>query len=168
MGTIRLLPKAIFFSIFLLGTDLGSKYLARLLLSESETISILSGFIRFSLVYNGDGFLGILQGLTNPLKTQLLYGGVSLLLIICAFSLIITRARSSAFSIALVLVICGGLGNLIDRIILTGRVTDFIMVGTGIVQSGVFNLADCFIILGSFFLGAQALENSGLKNRTRK
>lgn len=46
----------------------------------------------------------------------------------------------------------GAIGNLIDRI-LRGKVTDFLEFHFGNYQFPTFNIADCFIVIGSFLLG---------------
>lgn len=55
--------------------------------------------------------------------------------------------RSDRRSIALALVIAGGLGNLADRL-RVGGVVDFIEVGIKGLSTSSFNLADIFIVLG--------------------
>ncbi len=54
----------------------------------------------------------------------------------------------------------GGLSNLLDRLIGDGGVTDFMIVGTGYLQTGIFNLADVFILSGSFVLGFHLFRRS--------
>ena len=46
------------------------------------------------------------------------------------------------------LVLAGGASNLIDRIARDGLVTDFVMLRCGPLHTGVFNLADMFVLLG--------------------
>ena len=46
------------------------------------------------------------------------------------------------------LIIGGGIGNLIDRLIHDGSVTDFMNIGIGRVRTGIFNAADIFLIVG--------------------
>ena len=50
--------------------------------------------------------------------------------------------------LAIALVIGGGLGNLIDRIVHDGRVVDFMQVGFPWLRTGVFNVADMAIMAG--------------------
>ena len=58
------------------------------------------------------------------------------------------KIRNSAI-IALSLILSGGTGNLIDRILNEGKVIDFINVGIGSVRTGVFNMADIAITGGT-------------------
>ncbi len=50
--------------------------------------------------------------------------------------------------IALSLIVGGGLGNLIDRLLNHGVVVDYISMGVGSLRTGVFNLADAAITVG--------------------
>ena len=50
------------------------------------------------------------------------------------------------------LVVGGGLGNLVDRVMREGAVVDFLNVGIGPVRTGIFNMADVFIVAGVSFL----------------
>lgn len=55
--------------------------------------------------------------------------------------LLISRDDFRIKTIALSLVIGGGIGNLIDRIFNEGRVIDFMNIGIGPVRTRVFNIA---------------------------
>ena len=48
----------------------------------------------------------------------------------------------------LVLILAGGIGNLIDRVSHQGLVTDFINLGIGPIRTGVFNVADIAVTTG--------------------
>jgi len=50
--------------------------------------------------------------------------------------------------IAFTLILAGGLGNQIDRMMNQGQVVDFINVGIGPIRTGIFNVADMAISLG--------------------
>ena len=55
-------------------------------------------------------------------------------------------------AIAVALIAAGGIGNLIDRVMFHGRVTDFIYLAAGPVHTGVFNVADMAITSGVIWL----------------
>ena len=48
----------------------------------------------------------------------------------------------------LVLILSGGLGNLIDRIFNNGNVIDFIRIRMPLIESGIFNIADFYVTIG--------------------
>ena len=54
--------------------------------------------------------------------------------------------------VAIAFIIGGGVGNLIDRFRLGGRVTDFIYLQAGVLHTGVFNVADMAITFGVLWL----------------
>lgn len=56
------------------------------------------------------------------------------------------------------LVLSGGLGNLVDRIMNDGRVIDFMNIGIGGFRTGIFNVADVCITVGVVLLVLQALQ----------
>ena len=58
---------------------------------------------------------------------------------------------------ALALILSGGVGNLIDRVLRGGLVVDFMNVGIGTLRSGIFNVADLGIVGGLVLLLALEL-----------
>ncbi len=48
--------------------------------------------------------------------------------------------------------VAGGIGNLIDRMLLDGHVTDFMNLGIGSFRTGIFNIADVILMMGAFGL----------------
>lgn len=56
------------------------------------------------------------------------------------------------------LVLSGGLGNLVDRIINDGRMIDFMNIGIGSLRTGIFNVADVYITVGVVVLVFQSLQ----------
>jgi len=47
-----------------------------------------------------------------------------------------------------VLLLAGASGNLLDRLFNHGRVIDFVVIGMGNLHTGIFNIADVFIMVG--------------------
>ena len=62
--------------------------------------------------------------------------------------LILKRPVARAQHFAVVLLLAGGIGNLIDRLFHNGLVIDFLNVGIGPVRTGIFNVADMAIMAG--------------------
>jgi signal peptidase II len=67
--------------------------------------------------------------------------------ILIAVAWFLMRRKETGITIGLALVLAGGAGNLIDRL-LFGSVTDFIIVGAGPLTTGIFNIADMAIVGG--------------------
>ncbi len=59
---------------------------------------------------------------------------------------------------AVALILAGGMGNLIDRVLQDGVVVDFINVGIGPVRTGIFNVADVAITSGVIILLAESMR----------
>jgi signal peptidase II len=70
-----------------------------------------------------------------------------------------TKDMTKISTWALSLIIAGGIGNLIDRFF-RGSVTDFVVMGIGPVRTGVFNLADFIIVIGSCLLVWEQIQIS--------
>jgi signal peptidase II len=139
--------------IFAIATDQLSKMAARGILATTGDISVFGGLVRFSLIDNHEGFLGIVRGLPPWLQFFFLYVGVTLLLVFCLIYLFFLSRPNCRFDIPLGLVTGGGLSNLLDRILHDGGVTDFMILAVGSLHTGIFNLADVSILFGSFILG---------------
>jgi signal peptidase II len=66
--------------------------------------------------------------------------------------IVVKRDIGIAAVLALTLVVGGGVGNIIDRIVNDGVVVDFLNVGIGPIRTGIFNIADMAILLGGAML----------------
>lgn len=76
----------------------------------------------------------------------------TLLIIGCIYLMIRSVKDKDNFSIiTLSVIIGGGIGNLIDRIFRGGKVIDYIEVG--FMDFAIFNLADCFVVVGAILFG---------------
>lgn len=98
------------------------------------------GVIRLRLIFNP----GVAFGLGGTLPGWLLIavtGAVTAILIAYAWSAVVTASRLGR--VALAAVIAGGIANLLDRAF-GGTVTDYFDLGWW----PVFNLSDCFIVVG--------------------
>ena len=131
--------------ILLVGIDQISKLLISSRLSLGESIN-LSPFLDFTLLHNtGIAFSFFSSG--GDITRWLLVAVV--VLVLSYMFLLIFRRNSLHYleATSLVLIFSGGLGNLIDRVLL-GYVVDFIHVYYKAYSFYVFNLADSFITLG--------------------
>jgi signal peptidase II len=72
-----------------------------------------------------------------------------ILLLVLAY--IFKKNKSTFLKIALLFVTGGAIGNLLDRIF-RGYVVDFFQFHIGTNASPIFNIADMFILVGSFLL----------------
>jgi signal peptidase II len=136
-----------------IGIDQYTKFLAGRLLEAAEEISFLNSFLKFTLIKNHGGFLGIVHNLPENVRFFLLNICVAFLLLGCLVYLFALKKRTARYDMPLVFVTGGGISNLLDRLLHNGGVTDFLSIGVGNHRTGIFNLADVYILIGSFILG---------------
>ena len=67
------------------------------------------------------------------------------------YLLVSAKIKSKIEIVSLILIISGGLGNLVDRA-LNGHVVDYIQALPAFIDFPVFNFADCLVTVGSFLL----------------
>ena len=130
------------------GCDRVTKHIAREWLAPRPPISVLNDLVRFEYVENAGAFLGLGSSMPRELRFALfvILTGVILALTLAFIARVGDLGLGSL--IGLSLVAGGGVGNLIDRILNDGAVTDFVRLGIGSLRTGIFNLADVAIVVG--------------------
>lgn len=111
----------------------------------NRDIIIFDGIIRFTAVINTGAGFGMLKGKTGILTA------ISFICSIILIGLIFYsyNRRNKWLRSALVLIIAGAVGNLIDRMFL-GYVRDFVYFE--LIDFAVFNFADSFLTIGTILL----------------
>jgi len=130
--------------ILLVFADQISKYLIVQTLTLGETINVLP-FLDFYLIFNtGIAFSFFDEG--GELGRWIL---VFLVLLVCLYlvNFLISEELRKYETLALLMILSGGLGNLIDRVV-WGHVIDFIHFYYENYSFYIFNLADTFITIG--------------------
>ena len=123
-----------------IGLDQYVKFLCRRDLRPVLTIDLWAGVFRLRYCENIGAAFSILEGKTwFFVIITLLFCGVIF------FLLFSDRIRSNVGKIALLWVVAGGVGNLIDRLVF-GYVTD--MFDFYLINFAVFNVADIFVCCG--------------------
>ena len=139
------------------GCDQVTKRVAERHLTVLGTQSFLDDTIRLEYAENPGAFLSLGSELPEIFRIWLLPVATAAILAgFAAFLLLRTRMARFEF-LGLSLILGGGLGNLVDRVLREGRVVDFLNVGIGPVRTGIFNVADTAITLGALFVLAGAL-----------
>ena len=121
-----------------------SKYWILSFLELGESFNLLP-FLDLTLIFNSGIAFGLLDNLGN-LGSWLLYLLVSGIIIY--FSYLTLKAESMTESLIMLLILSGGLGNVIDRTIY-GYVVDFIHFNFNGYSFYVFNFADSLITIGA-------------------
>lgn len=132
-------------TLLLIGLDQWTKYLAVLHLKGQENAVLWKGVFELEYRENTGAAFSILQG-----KSWFLIGFTALALLLVAVFLCLSKlGRAKWVRAAGVLILAGGIGNLIDRIF-RGFVVDFLYFS--LIDFPVFNLADCCVCIGAALL----------------
>ncbi|MDT8306024.1 MAG: signal peptidase II, partial [Anaerolineae bacterium] len=117
-----------------------------------QTITLWEDTVRLHYSENSGAFLSAGAQLDESLRFAIFTVGVALILGALSLYLLLARGLTAGPAIAMALVVGGGLGNLVDRLLHDGAVVDFLNVGLGPLRTGIFNVADVFIVGGVLFL----------------
>jgi signal peptidase II len=145
------------------GCDQASKEMARAQLTLEATHSYLGDTFRLIHVENPGAFLSIGANLPAPVRVAVFQGAISLVVLALLWMAAFRRDIRPGQVVGFALLAASGVGNLIDRFLNDGRVTDFLNLGIGDLRTGIFNFADVFGMLGFVVL----LFASGARTRGR-
>lgn len=154
----------ILFGIILSADLISKEYLSAFLLTQpNHSYPFINGFMDLVFVKNFGASFGILTG-----KSAFLIAFVTIALILIALLWVFyARNKSWAIKLSLVFFLAGGIGNLVDRIML-GYVRDFLHFQ--FFEFPVFNIADSFVVVGSIILIIALIVDIAVeyKNKARK
>lgn len=143
--------------LLLIGVDRLIKMSVEQNLRPIGKLPLIDGFIGLSYVQNTGAAFGSFSG-----YTQLLSIFTALIILVGTVLMIAGERLDTVFKLCLPLIMAGGAGNLIDRLI-QGYVTDYIELQ--FVSFPVFNFADC-LVTGGCFAVLVYLVYSMLKERS--
>ena len=130
------------------GCDQLSKSVARSYLPRTTVVSLMGDTVRLQYAENPGAFLRLGAALPKAARKVVFTFGIAAV-VLCTFGIAIFAPGLRTFQrIALTCISAAGLGNLIDRVVQDGSVTDFLNVGLGPVRTGIFNIADLILMLG--------------------
>ena len=140
-------------SLVFIGCDRITKNLAKEHLMYHEPISYFHNTIRLEYVENTGAALSLGDQLSKPLSFWLL-SIIPLVFLLLLFAYVISKMRelSTLKLLSYSMIIAGGLGNIIDRIMFDRHVTDFMNVGISNLRTGIFNVADMCVTAGVIVL----------------
>lgn len=148
------------------GCDQSTKLLASKTLAHQPVTSYAGDMFRLQYTENTGVFLGVGEKLSDQQRFLLFQIFVTLILLgIIIFALIDKKADKTSI-IAFSLILGGGVSNLYDRIVNGGAVVDFMNMGIGPLRTGIFNMADVFIMLGAAILFIDYVYNKRSGNKT--
>jgi signal peptidase II len=135
-----------------IGCDQSTKYTAKHFLEGKPTLSYLDDIFRLSYIENKGAFLGLGANMPASLRYVVLVMLVFIFLVGFLLFIICSKKLNLLIVLSSTLIISGGLGNLIDRMVHQGAVIDFMNIGLGSIRTGIFNGADLAIMVGLFLL----------------
>lgn len=139
-----------FVIVVLVAADQWTKQLARQHLPLHPR-QYAGGLLSLMYAENEGAFLSFGSTLPPAVRTAIFSLGV-LVAVAVALFLVLTGRVHGGDAIAVAMISGGGVGNLIDRLTRSGRVTDFLYMELGPLHTGVFNVADMAITGGVIWL----------------
>lgn len=136
---------------FNIGCDQLTKTVVREHVDYDEQIPVIKNHFTILKVENSGAFLSSGESLPIPVKFVFLSLLPLFILGYALYFLMVKRDLNRFLMIGISCIIGGGLGNLYDRMVF-GSVTDFLHLDFVIFQTGVFNLADLSISLGTLLI----------------
>jgi signal peptidase II len=134
------------------GCDQATKKYAVENLKHQPPISYLGDTLRIQYAENPGAFLSLLANMSPAVRFWVLVVANSVVMLIVAVYFLVATDLNPLSLVALALIVAGGIGNLIDRVMWNGVVIDFLNMGIGPLRTGVFNVADMAITAGFFML----------------
>lgn len=118
--------------------------------------TIIKNFLNITYCENRGIAFGLASGYVQLFSIITLVIIVAILICVC----INLKKINTFLSVGIGLLISGGVGNLIDRLI-RSYVVDFIDFGD-FINFPVFNIADIFVVIGVIVIGISCLKNEKL------
>lgn len=133
------------------GCDQISKTMIRSRVGANEIINVIEDNFILTKVENTGAAMSLGSTLPEVPKVILLQALPVVLLALLLIWVIKRRNLPNLLVLGICFYIGGGIGNLWDRI-LYGSVTDFLYLEYGPLRTGIFNLADVSVMMGTIFL----------------
>ena len=139
------------------GCDHATKRLAWDRLEGARVVSLAADTLRFQLTENPGGFMSFGVDLPDGVR-RVFFLAIAPLALLAVGVLVLRSTPASLGSLfALGLIGGGGLANWIERLSNGGAVTDFVSFGVGSLRTGIFNLADVFVLAGIALLALRGV-----------
>ncbi len=166
MGIKHIIRALIISAIVLInvGCDQVSKHIVRKNLNTQEVIQVVKSNFVLMKVENTGAAMSSGANLPPIIKIVLLQIFPSLILLFMFIWILTNTKFSKILIIGLCFIIGGGIGNIYDRI-LYGSVTDFMYMELGFLKTGIFNMADVSVSLGTILILFELLHR---RKNTRK
>ena len=137
---------AVLVGVIVLVADQYTKTLVAANFDLGQSTKFIDGILDFTYIHNTGGAWGMLSG-----YTWLLVSVTLVIMLVCIALLMRYGVQNKIIFWALILVLSGGIGNMIDRIFRGGEVIDFLHFAFWR-DFPVFNIADIAIVIGAGLL----------------
>ena len=142
----------LFIITMLVGCDLSTKEIARKELKGESSRMYLGGTLQFIYAENIGGMLSLGSRISPELRFVVFRLFVTTLLVLMFFYLVLKPGMGKLRTLAFVLILSGGIGNLVNRYMNDGKVIDFIVLELFGMHTGIFNFADIYVTIGISYL----------------
>lgn len=142
----------LFICLTCVGCDQYTKSLAKEDLQPGESVTYLGGFLKLQYEVNRGGMLSVGAEFPESLRFWVFTVAVGLFLAVIFAVVCVHRTLSLGDRLAAALIVGGGFGNFIDRLMYDGHVIDFLNIGLGPVRTAIFNVADVAVLSGAALL----------------
>lgn len=129
----------------IIGLDQLTKYIVIRNIAYTKSIPVIDGFFYLTHWKNTGAAWGIMEGW----RFFLIPVTVIVAIVLVYY---LTKSDNKIFKGSLSMILGGAVGNLIDRIFRRDGVIDFLDFHFGSYNFPTFNVADCFIVIGTFLL----------------
>ncbi|MFN2204122.1 MAG: signal peptidase II [Caldilineaceae bacterium] len=149
MGKVKRIVLMMVVVFLVVSFDQVTKSIAQANLRGTPPIIYLNDMARLQYAENTGAFLSLGARLPETAQRWIFVGAVSVVLLaLLLYALMELENLHIWLLVGFALILAGGVGNLIDRVLNDGRVVDFMNVGIGRVRTGVFNVADMALMAG--------------------
>lgn len=141
--------------------DQVTKVLARKHIEYNEVIEVIGKYLIFTKVENRGAFLGMGSSLSPVMRSILLLVLPAAVMIGLLVYMLRSKDLTKTSLWGLSFIVGGGIGNIFDRIVY-GSVTDMLFIDLQFAHTGIFNVADISVMVGT---GLILLEQFLPKNK---
>lgn len=149
------LPVKLFFAVLIIVSNVAcdqlTKVKVRREINQNEVISVIDDHFILTKVENTGAALSLGENLSPVLKIILLQIMPVLVLLFLFITIIRQKDITPLNTVAFAFIIGGGIGNIYDRI-LYSSVTDFMYLKWGVFHTGIFNMADVSVVIGTVLI----------------
>jgi len=147
------------------GCDQMTKQYARERLPASPTVGMFSDIVVFQYTENRGAAMSFGADFPRTVRLTLFVGMAAVILLSILGLVLWQNSLSLPVVMGLSMIVGGGFGNLLDRIMNHGRVIDFMILRFGRYQTAIFNGADVAITAGLILILFTILLNSGVRRQ---